>query len=182
MGMSPVQALGWRSEDTQASRFAALCRWGDLTGKSILDLGCGYGDLKTFLDSHFNHFAYIGVDFLPEFVATAKKTFSNRPDTQFFLLDFLNAEFPQVDVIMASGSLNYRCADPLHPFQVIRQMWESAKMGVAFNLLNAREHGAEKLLQAYEPNTVLDFCRQMDPDAELVMGYHPEDFTLLMRR
>lgn len=43
-----VKTLGWRDAHTQESRFAAFCRWGDLNGLKVLDLGCGYGDLKYF--------------------------------------------------------------------------------------------------------------------------------------
>src|SRR5687768_4251993 len=42
-------ALLWASPKTQAARFDAICRIYDLTGKSILDVGCGRADFHDFL-------------------------------------------------------------------------------------------------------------------------------------
>jgi SAM-dependent methyltransferase len=51
LGAHPARVQGWRSLDAQENRFEALCQPFDLTGKSVLDLGCGYGDLKHYFDS-----------------------------------------------------------------------------------------------------------------------------------
>ena len=53
LGQAPLKELGWRDAFSQASRFAALCRWGDLSDKIVLDLGCGHGDLKPYFDARF---------------------------------------------------------------------------------------------------------------------------------
>ena len=182
LGRPRAQALGWRSAETQEQRFATLCQWGDLTDLSVLDLGCGYGDLKGFLDARAHGIQYFGVDFVPEFIAEAKRLYRQRGDAQFFLADFLSADLPNADVIMASGSLNYHCENPEHPYTTIQRMWNAARRGVAFNLLDADQQKAEGPLQVYNSQAVLDFCRQLDSDAELVTGYHPEDFTILMRK
>jgi len=181
-----VEALGWRSVETQEQRFEILCKWGNLSNTSVLDLGCGYGDLKNYLDTHFRDVLYFGVDMVPEFIAEAKKSYCQQSTAQFFLIDFLSAEslltsLPNVDVIMASGSMNYKCTNPEHPYTTIRRMWNAARQGIAFNLLDATKQKAEGPLQVYDPQVVLAFCQQLDPHAELVTGYHPEDFTVLMR-
>ena len=49
-----VKALGWRGEESQVKRFEVLSTVGDLNGCSLLDLGCGYGDLKGYMDRRFN--------------------------------------------------------------------------------------------------------------------------------
>ena len=41
-----VEALGWRKQDSQTKRFEVLATVADLSGCSLLDVGCGYGDLK----------------------------------------------------------------------------------------------------------------------------------------
>lgn len=182
MGMPLVQTLGWRSTETQEQRFDALCKWGDLTNCSILDLGCGYGDLKEFLDANYYGIRYLGIDIIPEFIAAAKLNFPSQQHTTFLVQDFLNCALPVVDIIFASGSLNYRCENPQHPYAMIQKMWATASKGIAFNLLDASKHGVEEVLQAYDPFTVQKFCRNLDPKAELIRGYHPEDFTIVMHR
>ena len=42
-------SLLWASPETQAVRFDAIQRLGDLGGKSVLDVGCGRADLYDFL-------------------------------------------------------------------------------------------------------------------------------------
>ena len=177
-----VKTLGWRDAHTQESRFAAFCRWGDLNGSKILDLGCGYGDLKYFLDECFDEFEYIGVDLMPEFIATARQRFAHVELTHFIQMDFSAGGWPPVDVIFASGSLNYRSNDLQHPYPIISQMWEQARLGIAFNLLDDRKQESSGFIQAYDPVRILGFCRQLDPHAELLTDYHPEDFTILMRK
>lgn len=182
LGLPEVQVLGWRDEHTQTNRFDALCRWGDLNNCKILDLGCGYGDLKYFLDARFHTFEYIGVDLMPEFIFLARQRFTHIRNTQFMQMDFTTSAWPSVDIILASGSLNYQSNDPDHPYAIIRRMWAHARIGIAFNLLDQRQQESTGFLQSYDSAKILAFCRQFDPQAELVTQYHPEDFTILMRK
>lgn len=71
-----VESLGWRSQVSQQLRYQQLIKVGDLNGASVLDIGCGYGDLKAFLDLHAVDFDYIGVDQMPEFIAEARKRYA----------------------------------------------------------------------------------------------------------
>lgn len=61
-------------------------------------------------------------------------------------------------------------------------MWESANKGVVFNLLDAAQFESDEVLRAYDQSEVLHFCRQLDPDTEIISGYLPDDFTVLMRK
>jgi len=182
LGDDALHALAYRSEDSQMRRFEALSRWGDFARLTVLDLGCGYGDLLPFLRSRFANITYLGVDFLREFVEAARGRHGEGPGAQFLQADFLTTGLPQVDVVVACGSLNYRTTNDLHPWQAIARMWAAARCGVAFNVLDARVFTAGDLLAGQDPDEVLAFCRKMDPTAELVTGYLPDDFTILMRR
>jgi len=177
-----MQSLGWRNEESQTRRFTALSQWGNLSGLSILDLGCGRGDLKPFLDSHFDNFCYIGVDMMPEFIVDAKARYGQLQNTTFLLGEFSSLTIPPVDVIIASGSLNYQNSESQHPRPTIQRLWDACQMGLAFNLLDASELPSAGLLQSYQPKEILHFCQSLDPHATLLTGYHPEDFTILMHR
>lgn len=182
LGNESLVELGFRNSDSQSKRFETLCQWGDMSGCTIMDLGCGYGDLKPFLDQRFSNFHYVGVDFLKEFIDGAHERYGHSSNAQFIQADFLTAGLPEVDIVIASGSLNYRSQNHLHPWQTISRMWEVAQKGVAFNLLDARFFVADDVLCGYQPKEVLDFCREMDAKAELVNGYLVDDFTVLMRK
>jgi len=181
-GAAPLTELGFRNADSQLQRFAALCGWGDMSGCVVLDLGCGHGDLRPFLAERFSDMQYLGVDFLKEFVAVAEQRYGHLPGTQFLQADFLTAGLPDVDIVIASGSLNYRSDNELHPWQTISRMWNCARKGIAFNLLDARHFVADDILGGYDPDEVLRFCRQLAPEAELLTGYLPDDMTLFLRR
>jgi SAM-dependent methyltransferase len=182
LGKDDLRALGYRNNDSQHQRFQALTRWGDMSHCSILDLGCGYGDLKPFLDQHYQGFIYLGVDFLKEFIDGATQRYGALPNTQFFQSDFLTAGLPEVDIVIACGSLNYRSDNSLHPWQTISRMWEVANKGVVFNMLDANQFADDQVLCGYEAEQVLAFCRQLDPQAEIYTGYLADDFTVLMRK
>lgn len=175
-------ALGWRSPDSQRLRFDVLCRVGNLSNCKVLDLGCGYGDLKPFLDQRFSDVAYLGVDHMPEFIDEARRRHGHLSRTEFVQADMLNAVFPQVDYVLASGAMSYRSRNALYPYNLIRQMWECAARGIAFNVLDANVFEATPVLGGHDPEAILAFCRALDPAAERVTGYVPDDFTILMRR
>ncbi len=46
-----AKAPGWTSEKSQLCRFEVIARSADFEKKSVLDLGCGYGELFELLDS-----------------------------------------------------------------------------------------------------------------------------------
>ncbi|RUL79015.1 class I SAM-dependent methyltransferase [Dyella choica] len=175
-------ALGWRTPESQRLRFDVLCRVGDMSGCKVLDLGCGYGDLKPFLDSRFTELAYLGVDHMPEFIEEARRRHGHLPRTGFVQADMLNAVLPEVDYVLASGAMSYRNSNALYPYNLIRQMWEAATRGIAFNLLDANVFEATHVLCGRDPLDILAFCRTLDPAAELVAGYVADDFSILMRR
>lgn len=179
---SAVYALGYRSDDEQCLRFDALCQWGDMSEMLVLDMGCGYGDFKVFLDQRYSSVTYLGLDFVTEFIDTAGCRFAQDHNCDFLCIDFEDAILPKVDVVVASGSLNYRSTQAGHPWSMIKKMWQAAEKGIAFNLLHRHCFAHSKLLCGYESAEVMDFCRQFTDDVRLVSGYLPDDFTILMRR
>jgi SAM-dependent methyltransferase len=76
-GYSPV-TLGW-NKGKQFERFHQLTsEWGNMSGSSFLDIGCGFGDFLKFLDiSGVKDYSYTGIDITPELIAKAQEIFSN---------------------------------------------------------------------------------------------------------
>ncbi len=180
IGSSPPKVMGYRDIDSQVKRFESLCRWADMSGSSVLDLGCGYGEFKPFLDERFSDVTYLGIDFLDEFIQVAKKRFGKLDNTFFLKADFHTAVFPKVDFIVASGSLNYRSTNPEHPWNVIEKMWLSAEKGVAFNLLDKNSFEDDAILCGYDQTDVFEYCKQMSSNVKLFDGYLSDDFTIFM--
>ena len=131
-----VKSLGWKGDDSQQKRFEVLAEVADLNGASVLDLGCGQGDLKGFLDNRFSAFRYIGIDQMPEFITEAAHRYGQLPDTRFYQRDFSTAALPPVEYVIACGALGYRCAKPNWFNEMIAKMYASASRALAFNMLD----------------------------------------------
>lgn len=69
--------MGWADKYSQISRFEALCRGLTLDGSSILDIGCGYGDLLAFIE--------LTGGFLKAILALiSKNSLSLKPENEIF--------------------------------------------------------------------------------------------------
>ncbi len=148
----------------------------------MLDAGCGHGDFKEFLDRRCSGFTYIGIDQMPEFIAEAKARYAGLRDTHFYQTDFAQAQLPPVDYVIASGAFGYRCANPNYYFDMIRKLFESAKSGLAFNMLDAAVFRENDLLTGHDRAEVTAFCQTLSPNVELVSGYLDDDFTVFLHR
>ena len=175
-----VRALGWKGAESQIRRFEVLAGMGDLSGCSVLDLGCGYGDLKPFLDQRFSHVVYTGVDQMHEFVREAARRYGKCPNIRFFIGDFTTMALPRVDYVFASGAFGYRSEDPGFPGNMIRRIYHAAEKGVAFNMLDAEFFPPHALLKGYDREKVVSFCRELTPRCKLVTGYLEDDFTIFI--
>ncbi|MDQ6965833.1 MAG: class I SAM-dependent methyltransferase [Mariprofundaceae bacterium] len=177
-----VKALGYRGVDSQVKRFEALAGVGDLNGCSLLDVGCGHGDLKGFLDEHFHDFSYVGIDQMAEFIERARSLYGQRPSCYFCVADFSEAELPRADYVFASGVLGYRCAESGYYFTMIEKLFRAARRAFAFNMLDVESFPQHPLLVGHDADEVMAFCKGLSPDVQLVRGYLEDDFTVLMRR
>lgn len=177
-----VEALGYRGAESQTKRFEALASVGEINGCSVLDVGCGHGDLKGFLDGRFHGFSYVGIDQMAEFIMQARSLYGQRPSCYFCVADFTEAELPQVDYVFASGVLGYRCADPSFHFAMIEKCYRAANRAFAFNMLDAEKFPQHPLLTGHDARKVMEFCKRLAPEARLVRGYLEDDFTVLMPR
>jgi len=102
------QAVRWTPEG-QIKRYETLLQMaGDLSGKSILDFGCGKGDLCGFIRDRGIHIRYCGIDVNENLIELAK---SKYPGTEFHAFDIEERDFNSVfDVIFICGVFNLRIA------------------------------------------------------------------------
>lgn len=179
-GGDASRALGWKTPEGQAARFEALCSIADLSHASVLDAGCGHGDLRAFLNGKFAGTRYLGIDQIGTFLDIAVERYGHLPDTSFFSGDFSEAELPVTDYILACGALSYRNSDPAFAFNTIKKLFGSCRLGFAFNML-AKVDNPDGILVCYNLQRVLTYCKSLTPDVELKEGYYEDDFTVMMR-
>ena len=179
-GADSSLALGWLTEHDQQIRFEALAGIADLKGKTVLDAGCGYADLLTFLSANNKPAHYYGVEQIPELIEEAKNRYAHLNTATFIARNFMLADLPMVDYVFASGSLNYGSSDAGYIFKAISKLFECSKSGLAFNLL--RHVSNTGLLVCYEPDMILAHCRTLSNNVVFKDDYDEQDFTIWMYR
>ena len=103
---SKREIVGWGSKNSQEMRFKILeeilkkhnC-------KTVLDIGCGRGDLISYLKKKKISIKYTGLDINNKFIDIAKKL---NPKNNFIFADFLKKDLPNFDVIFISGLFNLK--------------------------------------------------------------------------
>lgn len=181
-GLGTVESLGWRDVDSQRRRFEVIAAHCDFDDASVLDVGCGRGDLKAFLDARFQSFTYLGLDRMAAFVEEARESHAHHPRTTFLQCDFTAVALPEVDYVVASGALGYRCPDPDHHVAMIRRMFAAARRAVVFNVLDAAVFPDHPLLVGRDRVEVVALARSLSPAVEVIDGYLDDDFTVVIRR
>ncbi len=172
-------ALYWSSRDIQELRFQVLAEIGVKQGDSVLDVGCGFADLKSWFAEQGKDVAYTGIDISPDLIAVAK---AQHPNTPLFANELKKSGFKMLsfDWVLLSGALNEPYADKgKYARQSIKEMYRLCRKGVAFNLLNAKVVQAHDL-QSFEPEDMLAFCQGLSPKCRLRDDYLDNDFTIYM--
>lgn len=178
-GESP-KALQWTSYKSAAARYRQLINDLELNNKSILDAGCGMGDLLPYIYARAANFQYLGVDVTSEFIDIAKKRYNGH---EFQVADPFSDEFTgRFDVIVSSGVLNANKPNWLEERkQKIQKLYEVADEVLAFNMAGSLAPLPEGKKVAYaRAHDILNFCIGLTPKIIFKSHYHHKDFTIVM--
>jgi hypothetical protein len=135
-GPSP-KGVDWNSIDGQHARFQMLIRHLKIEGSStILDFGCGYGELFTFLSDIDKSLDYLGYDIVETSIETAKRIHSSSQATFVSVLPQLH----DWDFILMSGVFNVKGeVDEVewgaYAVSMINSLLLRATKGISFNML-----------------------------------------------
>ena len=178
-GAGTPEALGWLTADSQRRRFEMLAEIGDLNDCTILDVGCGHGDMRAHLGEKFPRLRYAGIEQMEPFLQVAVERYGDLPDTVFYQGDFSTAVLPEFDFVLASGALGYRSNEPDFVLHMITRLFACSSIGFGFNMLRRVPH-PQGVLAAYEPDFIVAHCRELTSRVELHEGYLQDDFTVFM--
>lgn len=156
-------------------------------GSSLVDLGCGTGLLKPYLDSLDRSVNYSGIDVVPKFIEHVR-TQHNVPALS---IDFFNSlqSVPVADWYALFGSMNKRWIVGLQPeesldrvYDWISRAFDQARVGLYFNCFTARADRPKP------ENIHLDPIRILDVLGGRVKSYRIRhdlpffEFTLMVRK
>lgn len=181
-GDHSVKALGWKNNDSQLKRFEIMAEIADFNHSTVLDVGCGHGDLKPFLDERYTELTYIGVDHIEPFIEAANARYKKDESTHFVQGDFSKLFFPDVDYVIGSGAFGYKCDREEYYFEAIIHLFKMANKAAAFNMLDERTFPAHPLLRGHNRKMVVEFCKRLTRKVAVIDGYLEDDFTVVLRR
>ncbi len=175
--------LDWSSAASQRMRFEILADNVPLAGRSLLDVGCGLGDLAAFLQERDLAVEYTGVDVLERMIDACRE---RLPARQFVHADiFTGGDVAPglFDVVFCSGIFNLDLGNNLAFLAgAIRRLLELAREHAVFNLLHARSPFKQQGYFFYDPQEVLALIPPGACDARLIDDYLPNDFTVICRK
>ena len=177
------RGLGFRTRAAQERRFEALLAAGDFEGRTVLDVGCGFGDFLGFLLDRGIHPVYAGLDICAPMIARCHQRFPASAGI-FAVGDVLEFEPRHTyDYVIASGIFGLAAKDARERIRpTLERLFGWARLGVAVNFLSARSPEKVERRLYVEPAEALDWAFALTPAASLDHTYLPNDFTLHMRR
>ncbi|KOP23140.1 hypothetical protein AMR41_27955 [Hapalosiphon sp. MRB220] len=140
-GISSAKSIGEREEQRNFLFFEKLLEGIVIESNcSVLDIGCGKGELLEYLTLHLpdiNNLNYLGIDIVPAFISAAKQKY---PFQNFQNINFIHPSFfpeKQFDIVLALGVLVTRVREYNLFFEYfIKKMVKCARKNVLFNIIS----------------------------------------------
>lgn len=175
------KALGYGRRASQEKRFAAALALGSLHGRSLLDMGCGFGDLLAYLNARGVQPRYTGVDLCSAMIERCQRRFGGG-DARFVVADALDYE-PDAgfDYVVACGMFGYAARGTRQRLRAtLEHLFSLASIGFAVNFLSGcAPRRSPGRLYVY-PWDMLQLALGMTPAVRLDHAYLPNDFTLCL--
>ncbi len=176
-----ANALYWSSQEIQELRFQVLAEIGIKSGDSVLDVGCGFADLKSWIEAQGITVDFTGIDLSPDLIRVAEQQHSDARLLCGELFDFDPQFKPRsFDWVILSGAMNEQLHDDgEYARKMIASMFTLCDKGLAFNLLDADKIKAHDL-QSFKQQEIKDYCKTLSAKVLLRDDYLPNDFTIYM--
>jgi len=184
--------LDWSCPEEQEMRFAVLARAlreDGLVGPhaprpfTVLDVGCGMADLRTYLHAHQPAARYVGVDIASKVLIEAKR---RAPGAELAVADvFSAAPFPEntFDVVFCSGVFNLNVGNNEAFLRSgIPALFSLARHCLVVNFLHRRVPKRYSHCYYCTPETVMAVIPPSASSVRVLDDYLEKDFTVVARR
>ncbi len=174
-------AARFSSQQEQLATFHRLCSLQGLARASVLDVGCGQGDMYKFLvDAGFKG-KYLGIDITPAMIEKAK---AKNPTGEFLQADVFNLpDIGKFDYVIAAGCFNVKFTENQKEFtfKAVKTLFDISNIAVNMSLLS--HHGYEiakqfDCLVTYEPYEAVQEALKITPSIILDHASLPAEFIL----
>lgn len=181
-GYSP-KSLGW-DKGKQEIRFNVLTSKFNFQNKSILDIGCGFGDLNLTLEKRTgNSYRYLGIDIVEDFVYQARSRWKSE-NIEFSCQEFLSSEIDrEIDISICSGILNFKLNE-INNYDyfeaILKKSFEVSSEGVALDFLSDQADFYDENLFYFSPPKVIEIAQHYTKNIILRHDYMPFEFCLIL--
>lgn len=169
------RTLGWPKR-RHVLRYSVLLGQWDLAGASLLDFGCGFGDMYAYCAEHAPGVRYSGVDINEKLIEEGKKLY---PEAQLRVAD----GDPQgtYDYVVSSGVHNAKIEDNWGWIEETFALFDRlATKGFALNFLSNRVEYEHEHTYHSDPVRVLELAYRYSNRVVLRNDYMPFEFTVLV--
>lgn len=174
-----LKTVGWGTSDDQILRFEILFRGLNPKGKTILDVGCGLGNLIDYLDKVTGgDFNYIGVDIAEKLISAAKEKYS-RPNVKFYAEDVFLDILNPVDISVLSGALSLKTTGiEEYACETMKRMFELSKEAACLNFLSKYVDFETEKNQHYSPEIIFSTAKEFSKRVIIYHDYPLYEFTI----
>lgn len=175
------KTLGWGGgKDKQNYRFASLSKVGNLSNESVLDVGCGFGDLYGYLLSNGWKGMYLGIDIVPVLIKQAKEL---CPYANFEEVDLLTNEVDMhFDYVFASGIFNAKVescgSNQEYIIAMLTKMFEIANVAVVVDFMSTYVDFEQDIAFHTNPEWAFSIAKSLSKRVVLRHDYMPFEFCL----
>lgn len=183
-GYSPA-TLGWGKGGRQEIRFQILAQT-ILENKysTVLDVGCGFGDLFRFLKKHQWHGTYTGIDIVPGLLKTAKEI---DPQINVFEFDITSdLSFPNnenFDYVVASGVFNAKLIESNNEEHIklaLNRMYSISKVAICVDFMSTYVDYQNPAAYHTDPLWLLSVIKGISKRVTLRHDYMPFEFAIIV--
>ena len=166
----------------QDIRFDILSSQYDFTGKSVLDIGCGFGDLNRKLRS-FDTYSYLGIDLVDDFIKEAESRYTGD-NIRFECANIFDYAFSEnIDYAIGCGIFNMKFLErDNYDFvkSVMDKVFGVVNDGFAFDFLSDKVDYTLPETFHYSPEKILSMAYKLSRNVILRNDYMPFEFSLFL--
>ena len=182
--------VDWNSKESHLLRFKQLSKVFDIKSNfSILDYGCGYGELINFLNNNkFQKFNYFGYDISRKMIEEANKKHKSKNLHFSFEVEFMKSK--KYDFCIANGIFNVKLNFDEEKWKeyVISTLNEMNKLslkGFSFNILTS--YSDKEFMKNYlyyaDPLFYFNYCKlNFSKKVSLIHDYPLYEFSIIVKK
>lgn len=171
--------------DRRTVRYRELLKHFELQSPfTILDAGCGFGDINAYLNKcNIHDYVYIGMDVVDEFIEEGKQRYGSD-NVHYVHRNFITDDISDLEFDYAVSSQTFTlCYSQSNDnyeviFSSIRKLFEQCRKGVSFNFFTDQGQFRRKGTAYHNPAKILEFAYSLSNGIILDNSCFPYESTV----